>query len=206
MGEPQVRLLSSSTDQSVVRIDFPVLSHPADWQMLDDDNLKWSLPLYVEDEFTETSRLLPPRMGLSLAVPTRQPVTAKIVEATWWREPREPLVAGDILQMGDPAVFRSVPLVGGQVALGVKGGILAGVTVEIMHPASGSERQQLDLGREFMTSGKSDSWTDKAPAGLLNPALFQTLARGGREVVISRRNRDKAMPFDPFALTTQDSL
>ncbi|MEN8006437.1 MAG: C25 family cysteine peptidase [Candidatus Krumholzibacteriota bacterium] len=201
MGTPRVRLLSSSSEQSVVRIDFPVLKSPADWQSLADEDLKWALPRRVEDEFSENPRLLPPGLSLSLAVPTRQPVFARVFDVTWWREPREALVEGDLVTMGDPAVHRSVPLVGGMVSLGVKGGVLAGITVEISHPSSAAQRRQLNLARDFEASGQEDRWNEVVPAGLLNAELFRALARGGRQAALARRNVAKAQAFDPFALT-----
>jgi len=202
MGAPRVRLISSGYDRSLVRIDFPVQVHPADWHALADDDLVWSLPRTVEDEFSENPRLSPPRLSLSLAVPTRQSVSARVVDVEWWREPREELVEGDLVTMGHPGVYRSVPLVGCLVALGAKGGVLSGITVEIMHRSSGAVRRQLGLGRDYEASGQSDPWQETMPAGILNPELYRTLSRGGRQADLTARRTDKAQPFDPFALTS----
>jgi len=201
MGNPRVRLLSSGVDRSVVRIEFPVLTHPADWHGLADEDVHWALPLRVEDEYSDQPRILPPGFDLSLAVPTRHPVVARATDISWWRDPRETILEGDLVEIGTPGVYRSVPIVGAMIPLGVKGGILAGLTVEILHPASGAERRHLDLARGFAASGKSDRWQEVTPAGILNPDLFQALARGGRQGAIQAKNLDKVQPFDPFALT-----
>ncbi len=202
MDTPRVRLLSSSADRSVVRIDFPVLAHPTDWNNLREEDVHWGLPNRVEDEFSDNPRILPPGLNLTLAVPTRHPVVARVLDTSWWRDPYETLVEGDLVEVGTPAVYRSVPLVGAMIPLGVKGGILAGLTVEILHPANGAERRHLDLASGFTASGKSDRWSEVTPAGILNPDLFQALARGGREAAIQAKNVDKTLPFDPFALTS----
>ncbi|MCK9994808.1 MAG: hypothetical protein KAH56_00845 [Candidatus Krumholzibacteria bacterium] len=201
METPRVRLLSSSAERSVVRVEFPVLAYPADWHNLADEDVRWALPTHIEDEFSDNPRIIPPRLNLALAVPTRHAVVARVVDVNWWRDPREALVEGDLVQTGTPAVHRSVPIVGMLVSLGVKGGILAGLTVEILHPASGAERRHLDLASDFTRSGKSDRWSENAPSGILNPDLFQALARGGRQSAIQAKNSDKALPFDPFSMT-----
>ncbi len=202
MDTPRVRLLSSSADRSVVRIDFPVLVHPTDWNNLRGEDVHWGLPNRVEDEFSDNPKILPPGLNLTLAVPTRHPVVARVLDTSWWRDPYETLVEGDLVEVGTPAVYRSVPLVGAMIPLGVKGGILAGLTVEILHPANGAERRHLDLAIGFTASGKSDRWSEVVPSGILNPDLFKALARGGREAAIQAKNMDKALPFDPFALTS----
>jgi hypothetical protein len=201
MGPPDVRLISSGVDRSLVRIDFPVLVHPSDWQNLEDQAVKWALPHYVEDEFSSNPRVMPPRLNLALAVPTRNPVVARVVDVNWWRDPGETPAEDDLVTIGKPAVFRSVPIVGAVVPLGYEGGILAGLTVEILHPASGNERQHLELAREFNADDNSDSWREVAPQGLLNPELFQALAKGGRQAALAIRAVDKAPTFDPFGLT-----
>jgi len=192
MESPRVRILSSSVDRSVIRIDFPVLTHPTDWQNLSYEDVHWALPIHLEDEFSDNPRVLPPRLNLALAVPTRNPVVARVVDVEWWRDPRGNLEEGDLVQAGSPSVYLS---------LGVKGGILAGLTVEILHPSSGVERRHLDLASGFLSSGKSDRWIETTPSGILNPDLFQALARGGRESALQANYSDKALTFDPFALT-----
>ena len=91
MDMPRVRLLSSSPDRSVVRIDFPVLAHPTDWNNLREEDVHWALPNRVEDELSDNPQILPPGLNLTLAVPTRHPVVVRVFDTSWWRDPREVL-------------------------------------------------------------------------------------------------------------------
>ncbi len=202
MGAPQVRLISSSADRSVIRIDCPVLIPPADWALLADEDIKWAVPPFVAEEFSDNPRLLAPRFALSLAVPTRQPVAALVTAVTWWREPTSEVSDADLVQVGTPRIFRSVPLVGAEIPLGSGGGVLSGMTVEISHPAQGDERRRLELANEFNAGGRSDAWGEASPVGVVNKELFQALARGGRQAALARSDAGKALPYDPFALTT----
>jgi hypothetical protein len=202
MGSPRVRLVSASDGRSVVRVDFPVLRHPSDWQAVADRDIAWALPRRVEDEFSENPQVLAPELGLALAVPTRQGVVARVVDVTWWRDPSEEISDGDLVRVGSPAVHRAVPIVGASVFQGVKGGVLSGITLEFQHQPSGVERANLDLAAAFDSGAKAGDTEHSVPAGILNPELFRMLSAGGRQAALARKGRDKALPYDPFALTT----
>jgi|GEM_PF-759711 len=202
MAPPQVRVLQAGSDRSVVRIDFPVLEQPSDWEALSADDIRWAMAPFVENEFTDEARVLPPRLNVPLAVPTRFAVTGRVVDVSWWREPRQPVDEASLAQIGQPAVYRSVPIMAAVVPLGAGGGVLSSLTLEITHPAQGVDRRHLELGLDFDADGKQDRWDDPAPSGLMNPELFRLLSRGAREAALSDRDAAKAQPLEPFGLTT----
>jgi len=201
MDQPQVSVLESGQDRTVLRVEFPVVSSPADWQQVDPLHVDWALPLYLDEDTGGAPRTLPPRMNLTLAVPTTDPVIGRIRDIAWYREPAVQPAPETLIDFDQPAVFRSVPLTGTLLPLAVNDGILRSVTIELNHPAKGAPREQLRLARDYTNAGKSDRWRENTPQGITNPELFQALARGGRELALIR-SADKAPLEDWFGLTS----
>lgn len=200
MDRPVVRVLDASQDRTVVRIEFPAAVQPGDWETLDTAAVVWALPEIVEDEYAETPRILPPRLSLMLAVPTLRPVQARALDIRWWREPETAVTGDELLQMSVPTIQRAVPTAGTLVPLGLRGGILAGLTVEFVHPASGAPRRQLELASGASVSGRLEREPPRAPSGILNPDLYVALARGGKAALQARAGeKNKAVGL--FELT-----
>ncbi len=212
MAAPEVRVLSTTDERTVLRVDFPVVSQPADWQAVDINHMQWALPLYVDQSeglSDGVPTLLPPRMGLSLAVPTRRPVTWTTRDVQWWKEPAAGRLTGDLVRFSVPVVSRSVPLTGTELAVASEGGVLRGLTIEIIHPANGPQRDHLRWAAEVTNQAASlgagwDHWRADAPAGVLNPALYETLAKGSRQGALQAAGTraDKAAVEDLFLLTS----
>jgi len=210
MARPVVRVLATSPVQTVVRVDFPVAVSPPDWQAVDPMFVQWALPLFADDSHQadgETTRLSPPRLRLSLAVPTRQPVTWVTRDVRWWKEPADDNV-GSLVDFSLPVVARSVPLTGSELPVAPYGGVLRSVTIDIRHPAHGRQREYLDLAavaeKRADAAVVRDQVRDRTPAGILNPQLFAMLTMGGQEAArqAARRSRNKAGVIDLFGLTT----
>jgi len=204
MESPQVKVLASGRDLTRIQVSFPVAVYPADWQNLDARRVRWALPPYLDEDSGSEPVLLPPRLDLALAVPTTRPVKVMVSGVSWWREPEQPVSGAALVDFGRPAVFRSVPLVAGRLVLGAQGGILRSVTLEISHPATGEPAEQLQQALAFKAAGRSDDWSEPLPAGILNPLLFQDLARGGRELALLRneeKSRAEKGLYNHFDLT-----
>ncbi len=207
MGRPQVQVLGADADRTVLRLEYPLLQAPGDWEQVNLHSIDWSMPVRVNDEDPARPVMEPPVQGLNLAVPTTAPVSYTLSGVSWWKEPRVPVASHDLVQLGRPAIFRSVPLVGGEVQLGAGSGVLRSVTIAISHPAQGRPRQQLEMG-EADKGFSFDPTLDEdllalAPSTLLNGDLYRTLARGGR--LLSRQETaakaDQRGQFNHFDLT-----
>lgn len=204
MDQPVVRVVSQSVDRTVVRIDFPVLQSPADWQALDPAAVKYALPPVVDDlddGIGGRLRLLAPQLRLSVAVPTRAQPQVTVVAVRWWREPDIGLDAAALVSCGPPAVYRTVPLVGCEVALAAEGGVLAGLTLELRHPASAPFTGRLGLAARDDDPFRKATVVP-APDGVVNGELFVALAAGARAESLAR-GAHKAVAFDPFAATSR---
>ena len=180
MGQPVVQLLSSSQDRTVVRLDYPLLQAPADWQQVDLHHLDWGRPLRVNDVDPERPITEAPVQGLNVAVPTTRLVDWSLSGVSWWKEPSSPVAPRELVQLGPPTLFRSVPLVGGEIQLGAAEGVLRSVTIEIIHPAQGRPLQQLAAAGDM---GKTARFTDEAllmPGTVLNREMYRALSQGGR--------------------------
>ena len=208
MGQPVVRTLSASADRTVLRIDFPVVTAPADWAAVDAavaGQVDWALKMRVDDSATGPDGgplILPPALRLSLAVPTRQAVSWRTGDVQWWKEPAGAVDTAALVEFSRPAVARSVPLTGTEVPLEVAGGVLRGLTIEVNHPASGLQREQLQLAATRRDEDRGRV-RETPPAGLLNPELFAALASGSRAQAVRRAEATarKAQVQDLFALT-----
>jgi hypothetical protein len=182
---PRIQVLESGQDLTRIRVDVPLALSPRSWQELDPEAVHWPLPAYLDQDSGPEPVNLPPRLDLSVAVPTRRPLKITVSAVSWWREPDQPVAGADLTTFGLPAIFRSVPLGGCQFSLGAGGGVLRSAILEIQHPVSGQYAEQLRLAGAFKASGGRDGWSEPAPAGLLNPELFEALARGGRQLALA---------------------
>jgi len=204
MGYPQVQVLSQGQDLTRLKIDFPAESLPANWLEVDERWIKWALPSYLDQDSGPEDKVLPPRLDLTLAVPTIGNLQVTASGVSWWRQPNQAFHSSNLVQFGQPAIWRSVPLASGTVALGSGGGVLRSIILDVAHPATGKARQQLRLARDFQASGQDDNWSETPPSGVLNPQLLQALSRGGRQLALQemtdKAGSDKGL-YNHFDLT-----
>ena len=202
MAQPVVRVLSQTADRTIVRIDFPVQSGPADWQAIDPATVRYALPPVIDDlddGIGGQQRLSAPEMRLSLAVPTRDLPQVVVSDVRWWREPSAGVDEASLVVAGAPAVYRKVPLAGFRVALSGGDGVLAGLTLECRHPAQAPFASR--LARIAKNGGMVGADVPTAmPAGVANGDLFAALSAGARDESLAAA-AGKAAPFDPFAVT-----
>ncbi len=201
MAQPVVRVLAADDRHTVLRVEFPVIRAPRDWQSVDPMQVHWALPPYADENSAVVdgvTELAPPRMGLSLAVPTRRAVDWSVRDVQWWKEPVTAVAPGALVEFSTPVVARSVPLTGTEVELAPAGGILRGVTIEVRHPATGVQQDYLAAAVDSDVFGKSGRSAGRP--NVLNPELLAKLASGSREVALQKSAR-KAEVADLFALT-----
>ncbi len=210
MEIPVVRVLSQTRDRTVVRVDFPVASAPFDWFSVPLDSVRFALPgtsPEPADDPASARAELPPRLNLTLAVPTLRAPDVQVADVRWWREPDRAPDLASLAVFSAPAVCRSVPVTGCSLPLAVDGGVLAGVTLVIEHRRSADHGRLLERAESADTGlfgdvvSAADMSAAEVPAGVLNPDLFALLAKGG-----GLRAREKAaakrLTPDPFTATS----
>ncbi|MFT5234540.1 MAG: hypothetical protein ACI9UQ_002586, partial [Candidatus Krumholzibacteriia bacterium] len=210
MGEPQVQILESSAQRTVMRVSFPVTNPPVDWQTTGWQNVHFARPSFLDEENRTESgsfETLPPRMLLSLAVPTRGAITWSTRDIQWWKAPQS--APAQIVEFSAPIVSRSVPITGAELALAMNGGVLREVTIEVNHPVTGDYRQRVSRGLELSSQaanlGKGwDTWLENIPTGVLNPSIFETISRGGMDAAQEKQSAitNKVVGDDLFSLTS----
>lgn len=200
MGEPVVRVVSQAADRTVIRVDFPVVGAPDDWQAVTWEAIDFARPPAVDDlddGIGGRQLLLPPRLDLTVALPTRALPQLTVTDVRWWREPDTALEPGVLARVHAPAVYRGVPLAGCEVELAAAGGVPASVVLELRHPATAPYAAQVAAA-----SGADKALTEPVPADVLNTDLYASLRRGSMELAPARAAA-KAEPFDPFAATSR---
>ncbi|MCP4573122.1 MAG: hypothetical protein GY838_12265 [bacterium] len=198
MARPVMRTVSADAGRTVVRVEFPVKSAPADWTAVTLENVHWARGMDAP-RADEPQRL--PHESVALAVPTRRAPQVRVSGVEWWRRPDRPVDLDALLVAGPPAVQRGVPITGLDVPVGAAGGVLAAVTLEFLHPADVRGREQLAAAE----SGRDLKELRNSPftlPGLANPALHATLLAGDLSLAAAKSGAtDKAGPTDLFALT-----
>ncbi len=201
MGDPVVRLLSSSTSLTRIQVDYPVVVHPDDWSQVHLDNVEWGIPMtYSQDDAMEVT-LLPPSIGLNIAVPTAGDVNTLVSALSWWKEPTTAVDPSEMASFARPAIFREVPITGCTVPLSLGEGILRSLVIEIQHSSSNRFSKQLRASSGDDSADKNSAFLDKAPAGILNPSLFNQLSSGGRKLLVAEKSGADKGQFNAFDLT-----
>ncbi len=202
MGDPVVRVLSSNAYQTRLQVQCPVVTAPEDWEAVRLEDVQWALPMFHDQDGDGNLVLLPPRLDLALAVPTTGAPTFRVTGLKWWKEPSFPVPAHNLLSFSKPAVFRTVPIAGSDLPLGIGGGILRSLVIEIQHQPGTRFSQQMQAGSHEDPADKNAVTLDQAPASLLNKELFVTLSRGGRILMAagSKTSADRGQ-FNHFDLT-----
>lgn len=200
MAKPVVRTLSADPGRTVVRVEFPVASAPRDWGTVVPGRVRWAGGV---QQGRDGEPDLLPSQPVTLAVPARRAPQVRISGVEWWRRPAGAADLEGLLVAGPPAVQRGVPVTGVRVPVSVGGGVLAGVTLEFLHPADDRGRGQLAAGAVLRADAdKGVRLPDLRMPGIANPDLQLDLAAGDLALARSRRARaGKAGPTDLFALT-----
>ncbi|MBE0564883.1 MAG: hypothetical protein IH621_02930, partial [Krumholzibacteria bacterium] len=84
LGLPVVQVLQADEQRTVVRLSLPVERAPADWDRVDPRLAVWPIAGWTGEPGVED---VPPLWTLPVAVPTRGPVQARVLAASWWKEP-----------------------------------------------------------------------------------------------------------------------
>jgi len=202
MGDPVVRLLSSDAYMTRIKVECPAVVFPAQWDNIILEKISWATPDFMIQDDDGNVSAHPPRLELNIAVPTRRNVSVNVVGVSWWKEPDTAVSQTELASFSTPAVFRQVPLTGCLVPLGINGGVLRSVIIEVQHQPAGKYSQQLQLANDSDSSDKRSENLDKAPVQLLNPALFERLSSGGRTLLTMNNSRKARGEFNHFDLTS----
>lgn len=201
LGEPVVRVLQTGPERTRLEIQCPVVQAPERWDDVRLEDVRWGRPLEYTRDDRGVESIRPPRLDLQLAVPTTAPVTARILDVAWWKQPRaggDPLTA---VEFSAPAIFRFVPLSGATIPLGIQEGILRRLVLEVDHAPAGRPARQLQGADETRFADKILERVEPAPPGLLNPELFTRLQRGGRVLGLAEKAGADRGDFNNFDLT-----
>ena len=188
LGAPQRTVLVGEADRTVVQITFPVVRAPGDWQAA--QRLEWQ-GIVTEERDPDSDGVFhfEPQTGFMVAVAERRQPNWRVATVQWYRAPVDPGAA--VVTVGEPSVYRGVPLALVTINTEAGGGILAGLVVEITHPAGKSGAPDAALQR------RADR--EPLPRSVVNPAAFRELSSRAmaRSAPVTR------MPLpDYFALTS----
>ena len=204
LGKAAVTVLQTDGRSTLVRVRVPLEREPASWSAFAARDVVWGDLRHVDEESGPVVTLLPPRVPVTLAVPTAQQPVVRIVEATWWKEPAGAWTGDQLVTAGQVGVFRGVPLCGFVLELGLGEGILAEAVVEVTHLPAGKYRDYLGLPAG-LDAGPGMGGSSPAPAGVANPGLYASLAAGARQdLIAAAAAKGEGDPWpDPFALTSR---
>jgi len=164
MGKPEVQVVTSDADRTVLRIQFPVVTAPNDWRTVSE--VTWpglEAPVFdAEGQVTGMS----PRYSRLLALRDGRLPTWRLLAAQWLREPDDP--QAEPVVVTPPTIYRGVPLASVIVSPRAGGGVLSSVVVEVSHPDPGRDKALLDdrHARRAMQ--------ERVPASVVNPDVFRT--------------------------------
>lgn len=203
MGAPRAVLLAEGEQATRLEARFPVEQAPADWATCDPERVRWREAGPVVRQADGTTRALPPRLSVVLAVPTLETPRVLLTDLVWWRQPGRAVAPEELLDVSGPGLFRGVPLV--TIALrplAPAGGILARATVIVEHRPAGQPAAALAAGRaDGLDAGRPAVPTFAAGAAL-NAGLFARLAAGARGLREAAA-KSAAASNHPFGLTTR---
>ncbi|MCB1182420.1 hypothetical protein KDM41_03230 [bacterium] len=209
MGRPEITVLASGAERTVVRVTSPVLVAPDDWSAVDPRQVHWAGPGRTTDHLIPTAapgavaaEPLPPAATFVLAVPTREAVSWRVEDVQWWKAPQgdAAAAAADLVRFDAPAIARGVPVTGTEVPLAVDGGILRSVVIAIEHPAAGAPRRHLERARAARDGDERPAALAGTPAGIVNPDLHRELFLGA-SLAARAAAADKAQFENLFART-----
>jgi len=192
IARPVRTLLAADANRTVIRITFPVVRAPIDWQTVSE--VAWT-GLVTEDWNRVEERLEPvePQYGCHVALADRQTPTWRVAAIEWYRRPSDD--GTPVVSVLPPAVYRGVPLAIVQVNVEAGGGILAGIVVEVDHPApAGLARAAADPLLERRLA------SEPVPGSVANPEHFRDL----RAVAITAPRPAAKAPLPDFFQLAQN--
>ncbi|HOX26253.1 MAG TPA: C25 family cysteine peptidase [Candidatus Krumholzibacteria bacterium] len=190
LGRPVRTVLAADAGRTVVQFTFPVAEAPDDWQAV--RKVEWTeIASEMWNPVDERVEPVVPVYDFQVAVPGRETPVWRVAAVQWHREPSDP--GAPVATLAAPQVYRGVPLATVSVNVEAGGGILAGIVVEVTHPApSDLARAKADAGL-LRRAGR-----EPVPGSVVNADHFRDL----RALSLARpRPADKAPLPDFFALT-----
>jgi hypothetical protein len=167
IDRPQVETVVSEPGRTVVRVRFPLQTAPADWSAVADvdwrgiSNERWML---ATEELLRTD----PEHTVLVAVGDASAAPRwRLLQTSWHRQPTGPARPVDV---GEPRIFRGVPLAPVQVRPAAGGGVLAAVVVQVEHAAAARARAP---GLGPADQRRLDA--EPRPGRLTNPGVFRSL-------------------------------
>ncbi|MDY0110511.1 MAG: C25 family cysteine peptidase [Candidatus Krumholzibacteria bacterium] len=190
IAPPVTKVQVADADHTVVQITFPVRTAPQDWQTAAD--VEWSgIPTYEVDRETGEVYRIAPVHGLHIAVAERAEPTWRVVAVQWYREPEDP--SAPVAVVSAPTVYRGVPLAPAVIFPEAGGGLLAGLILEVRHPAPS------ELGRaESDPVAVRRAAAETIPLSVVNPDHFRQLRTWS---IVRAPARAKTRITDAFDLT-----
>ncbi len=199
MDRPRVTVVSGDRDQTVLRLDFPVLQMPTDWDRISVEQVDFALPSTIEESVPEQVEILPPRMFVSVAIPSRKAPQVEVLGARWWKEPLAEVATDDLVSFSLPSVYRSVPISGARIPLAARGGVLRSLTVRLDHQAD-SRWLAEESAAKSLTEPATRTWRETPPMGLANRSLFEQMRDTSRRASLARVAQKSSLP-ELFFLT-----
>ncbi len=202
MGDPVVRVLSSSANLTRIQVNFPAQTFPADWEAVVLQDVQWALPMFFDEAEDGSLTESMPQLSLKLAIPTIKAPVVNVSGINWWKEPATPVVPNSLVNFPAPAIFRNVPITGSLLPVAVNDGIVRSLIIELQHQPTSRFSKQLQAASVSDFSDKNANSLDRAPAGLLNKELFVNLNRGGQALLqqSSKSLADRGL-YNHFDLT-----
>lgn len=189
LGLPTVTVLSATPDATTLRFDFPLTDVPAG-ALPDVEAFTFRSPRPVLSRDGDRPVFGPPRSTARLAVPRTAKPTVRVIGARWLIEPTLSVDPAEAVDAGAPQLHRGVPVATVFVRPRVADGIVSSITLVVEHPPETVFREYLD---KDVAGGRRPSLAPQ----VLNPALYDRLARGAGAVLAERTAAKQAThPFD----------
>ena len=167
IGQPVRTILAADADQTVVQITFPVAVAPPDWRAV--RKVAWAeIPTEYFDRHTETIEAIEAAYGFHVAVAGRTAPDWRVAAVQWYREPADP--TAPVAMVLAPSIHRGVPLATATVYPEAGEGILAGLILEVRHPAPSGLKQ----ARDSSPAGRRAA-AEPLPGSVVNPEHYRQL-------------------------------
>jgi hypothetical protein len=194
IDRPQVETVVSEPGRTVVQVRFPVQTAPADWATVTDidwqgiSNEHW---LLATEELlrTDPEHTVLVAVGDAAAAPRWQ-----VLQTSWHHRPTGPARP---VSVGEPRLYRGVPLAPVKVRPAASGGVLAAVVVQIEHPAA-ARAKATGLGRAATRRVAAEP----LPGRVTNPDVFRSLRQAAVSAALRAEPAGEKAPLpEYFALT-----
>ena len=189
IAEPVRTVLAADADRTVIQVTFPVLTAVGDWRAV--RKVTWQ-GICTEQVNPVTAEVEPiaALLGFHVAIGKRAVPTWRVAAQQWHRPPTD--ATRPVAAVHPPLIHRGVPLAPVEIFPEAGGGILAGLIIEIQHPAPAG-----------FAKAAADPWLQRRaaqeplPGSLANPAHYRDLSAWS---LAQPPARGRTLP-DYFALT-----